>query len=258
MSPRNTSTPGSTQRRQVLRVSSSSLRVKAPKPRRFRALTAGSLHEVDEDVLERDLVGVEPAQREAEPCDEGGHGAVGDLEVGDVDDELAPVATDRARPDLRGQGLLQALRVVHLDDDPLGAAVARPELVDAGLLHDPAAGEHRHGVADALDVGEDVRGEEDGGAAGERRDHLEHLAAPDRVERAGRLVEQQQARRVDQRLGDAEALLHAARVAADLGGHAGEAGEVEQRARCARRARAAGRPNRPAESSRYSRAVIHL
>ena len=62
----------------------------------------------------------------------------------------------------------------------------------------------------------------------ERRDHLEDLAAPDGVERARRLVEQQQARRVDERLGHAEPLLHAARVAADLGAHAGEAGELEQ------------------------------
>ena len=64
---------------------------------------------------------------------------------------------------------------------------------------------------------------------GERRDHLQDLAAPDGVKRAGRLVEQQQARRVDERLRDAEALLHATRVAADPGGDTVQAGEPEQR-----------------------------
>ena len=92
--------------------------------------------------------------------------------------------------------------------------MARLEVVDPRLRHDAPAVEHRDPVADALHVREDVGREEDRGAAREGGDHVEHLLAPERIERAGGLVEQQEARGADQRLGDAEALLHAPRVAA--------------------------------------------
>src|SRR5262249_12833634 len=42
-----------------------------------------------------------------------------------------------------------------------------------------------------------------------------HRAAPDRVQRGGRLIEQQDGRVADQRLRDAEALLHPLRHAVD-------------------------------------------
>ena len=48
-----------------------------------------------------------------------------------------------------------------------------------------------------------------------RRTSVEHLVAPGRVEPVGRLVEQQQLRVVDQRLGQLHPLLHAGGVAAD-------------------------------------------
>ena len=48
-----------------------------------------------------------------------------------------------------------------------------------------------------------------------RRIELEHLVAAGRVEAVRRLVEQQQPRVVDERLGELHPLLHAGRVAAD-------------------------------------------
>ena len=118
--------------------------------------------------------------------------------------------------------------VVDLDLHDVAAAVPRLELVDAGLGDHAPAVEDGDAVADALHVGEDVRREEHRGAAGERRDHVEHLAPADGVEGARRLVEHEQARRVDERLSDPEPLPHAARVAADARVDALQAGEVEQ------------------------------
>ena len=48
-----------------------------------------------------------------------------------------------------------------------------------------------------------------------RRTSAEHLVAAGRVEAVGRLVEQQQPRVVDERLGELDPLLHAGRIAAD-------------------------------------------
>ena len=48
-----------------------------------------------------------------------------------------------------------------------------------------------------------------------RFDEREHLVAPGRIEAVRRLVEEQQARVVDERLGELDPLLHAGRVAAD-------------------------------------------
>ena len=66
-------------------------------------------------------------------------------------------------------------------------------------------------------------------AAAEVLEQHAHGAAPDRVERRGRLVEQQQARLADERLRDAESLLHALRHAVDAPvGGVGERDELEQ------------------------------
>ena len=46
-------------------------------------------------------------------------------------------------------------------------------------------------------------------------DEREHLVAAGRIEAVGRLVEEQQPRVVDERLGELDPLLHAGRVAAD-------------------------------------------
>ena len=76
-------------------------------------------------------------------------------------------------------------------------------------LDQAAAGDDRDPVADQLDLAQQVRVEQNGDAAtAQLLEQAADDAAPDRVEGAGRLVEQQQPRRADQRLGDAQPLLH--------------------------------------------------
>ena len=57
--------------------------------------------------------------------------------------------------------------------------------------------------------------EHDGRLAAQARDQLEEITPPLRVERADRLVEEQDLWSVDQCLGDAEPLPHPARIATD-------------------------------------------
>ena len=68
--------------------------------------------------------------------------------------------------------------------------------------------EDRDVVGDPLDVIEDVGGVEDRRLPAEAFHEIEDIAPPDRVERAGRFIEQQDLRPADQRLGDPEALAH--------------------------------------------------
>ena len=81
---------------------------------------------------------------------------------------------------------------------------------------EPAAPDDRHPVADPLDLGQDVRREEDRPAG--RSQVVEDLverALHERVEALGRLVEDRQLRVVLERLDDADLLAHPARVVAD-------------------------------------------
>ena len=123
---------------------------------------------------------------------------------------------DRARPGLVGGQ--------QLDRRVLGAQLAHRPLDD-----DPALVDDRRAVADLLDLVQQVRGEEDRGAAGAELAHqLAHVLHALRVEAAGGLVEDHELGRVDERVGDAEALLHAVRVVADLGvGALAQADDVE-------------------------------
>ncbi len=91
--------------------------------------------------------------------------------------------------------------------------VTRLELFDRRLGYHATAAKNRHRVADTLDVGKDVRGEEDGGAPTQRYEHVQNFLASHWVERARWFVEQQQPRCVDQGLGYTETLFHAAGVA---------------------------------------------
>src|SRR5439155_1539057 len=77
---------------------------------------------------------------------------------------------------------------------------------------EPPPQEDRDPVADELDLAQEVRVEQDGDAAAAKLlEQLADGAAPDRIERARRLVQEQERRRADQRLRDAEPLLHALR-----------------------------------------------
>src|SRR5690606_38811314 len=100
-----------------------------------------------------------------------------------------------------------------LDADEDGPAAA--ERGD-GAVGDEFAGTHDGGVrAHLLDLGQQVGGDEHGGAAGGDLPHQRpHLAGALRVEPVGRLVEDEQFARAEQRGGDGEPLAHAERVVA--------------------------------------------
>ncbi len=72
-------------------------------------------------------------------------------------------------------------------------------------------------VADPLDLPQEVRRHDDRDAelGADPVDECEHLLAPGGVQPGRRLVEEQQARIVDQRLGELDALAHPGRIAAD-------------------------------------------
>ena len=87
---------------------------------------------------------------------------------------------------------------------------AGQELGDRSLPDDLAAVDDGDGVAGALHLVEEVRGQDDGAALGdEREDHVAHLEHAAGVEAVHRLVEDQQLRVAEQAGGDAEPLAHA-------------------------------------------------
>src|SRR6185437_5825618 len=81
----------------------------------------------------------------------------------------------------------------------------------------PAALQRHHVVTDSLDLPQQVRGDHDGDAElpADPGDQVEHRPPAARVEAGGRLVEQQQPRVTDQRLGQLDPLLHPGRIGAD-------------------------------------------
>ena len=87
---------------------------------------------------------------------------------------------------------------------------AGQELRDRTLPDDLAPVHDGHGVAGALDLVEEVRGQHDGAPLGdEGQDHVAHVEHPRRVEAVHGLVEDQQLGVPEEAGGDAEALAHA-------------------------------------------------
>ncbi len=70
-------------------------------------------------------------------------------------------------------------------------------------------------VADALDIAEDMRRHEDRRDAAHPGDDVQDLMPPRRIERAGRLIQKEDLRPVDERLSQPKPLAHPAGVAAD-------------------------------------------
>ena len=92
-------------------------------------------------------------------------------------------------------------------------ARARREVGDRALGDQAALGHHGRMRADLLDLVEEVRGEEDGRALRRQLPHQgADLAHALRVEAVRRLVQDEEPARLEQRRGEAEALLHAERV----------------------------------------------
>ena len=115
-----------------------------------------------------------------------------------------------------------------------------------------AARDDRHAVAHQLDLGQQVRVQQHRDAArAQRLQQLAHRPPPGRVERARRLVEQQQPRVADHRLRDPEPLLHALRHRADAPvATSPSADQLEQLAPLARAAARASRASGAAPAAR--------
>ena len=127
----------------------------------------------------------------------------------------ADVARPGGRAEARQQpghrGVLARLRV-QLQDRP---GVPGEQLVDRRLGDQAPVVEDGDPVADPLDVGEDVRAHEDGGRAAQPADELQDVAPALGIERAHRLVEEEDRGTRQHRLAHAESLAHPARVPAD-------------------------------------------
>ena len=152
----------------------------------------------------------------------------------------------------------RAVRLAGLRVDPVDRLrVPAEQLVERTLGDQPAAIQDPDPVADPLDVGQDVGREDDRRAGPQVGDERQQVAPALGIERADRLVEDQQARRGDERLGDPEPLAHPARVAADPPARrVGEPDQLEASRPRASATSASVRPcSRPA-SSTSSRPVI--
>ena len=143
------------------------------------------------------------------------------------------IAADATRASAAKKSRAASIASVVADDPhPEDRAVAQP-LLDVG---DPALGEHpavvddRDARAQLLELGQDVAADDD--RLAQRAQLAEELAQLDpgaRIEPGGRLVEQQHLGVVDERVGEAQPLLHAAREALDVGvALVAEVDEVEQ------------------------------
>ena len=104
------------------------------------------------------------------------------------------------------------------------------ELIEGALLEHFTLMDDANGVADFLDLFEEVGAEKDGDAFGlEVEDEVANLARAKRVNAGGRLVEDEEAGRLDEGLGEADALEHAFGVASESAASGfGEGGEVEE------------------------------
>src|SRR5438445_7610832 len=90
------------------------------------------------------------------------------------------------------------------------ARLRRHQIRERAAVRQPSLHQDADAVADRLDVGEDVRGKEDGAAlVPELEDQIAHVLASDGVEAAHRLVQDRDPRVADQRLRESQPLHHA-------------------------------------------------
>ena len=141
----------------------------------------------------------------------------------------------RGEPGSRRRGAHHAAAGVRYqrEEDVLEAAAAagaEAELGERALGDQTAAGQHADALGHALGDLEDVGGHDDGAAGADARlEHVLDLPRGAGVEAGQRLVEDDQARVVDQRAGQRHLLAHAAREAlAALVGVRSEAQPVDQ------------------------------
>jgi hypothetical protein len=129
------------------------------------------------------------------------------------------VAAEDLERDLQAAGDLDLV-------DAAADLVAADDLLDGAGDLELALLDDGDGVAEAVELAQDVAADHDADAlAGDLAQDLAQLAAGERVEAVGGLVEQQQLGAVDQGAGDREALAHALAHLGDAG--LGLAAEVE-------------------------------
>ena len=89
--------------------------------------------------------------------------------------------------------------------------LVRGDLLGGAVGDEPALVDDQHPTAGDLDLRQDVRGQDDGARLAEPADQAADLDDLVRIEPVGGLVEDEQLRRVQQRLGEADALTIPAR-----------------------------------------------
>src|SRR5215211_2122105 len=111
----------------------------------------------------------------------------------------------------------RALRVVHEEPVSRAAVISFHHLGDGAFGEEAPVADHGYPVAQLLDLGEEVAGEEDRQAfLVEAADERAHVAHPARIQAVRRLVEDQDLRLPQQRGGYRQALLHTRRIRLDL------------------------------------------
>ena len=110
--------------------------------------------------------------------------------------------------------LLQVRSRVALKLQAVAVVPAGAQLVHVALAQDLPLVQDDHRLADLLDIAQEVRGEQDRLAVipAKRKKQVEHRVAARGVHAAGRLVEQDKFRVVDQALREAHAAHHAFRI----------------------------------------------
>ena len=178
------------------------------------------------------------------------------LGAADLDDEVIDPLCRRV-----GDLHLRFERGIVAADDDVGAEhVAAQELAQLAADDRLPLTEHRHAIADRLDVGEDVSRKEDRPPlAAIVEDEIADLFSTDRVEPAHRLVEDQKLGIGDERSGETGALEHAFREPAGLAiCRVRDAGALERRERAGAEIGAAEARERAAHLDELSRGDVRV
>ena len=154
--------------------------------------------QLEEDILERRPGLLERGQDHARGDDERQDLARGRVRVRVTSTRTAPArdlhrSSSTAQPSAGRASAATAVALAERRDEPEDRPrVRREQLRERAFRHEPPAVEDRDAVADPLDVGEDVGRDDDRRRAARLCDQLEEVAPALRVERADRLVEDQQ------------------------------------------------------------------
>ena len=156
---------------------------------------------------------------------------VADVVVGVSDQRPSRAADARDAGDRRAAWRSASARPGHADGEHPAVVEVGGQLVDRARRDEAAPDEDADAVADLLDLVQQVRRQQDRHAlvGAQPLDEQQQLAHALGVDVHRRLVEDEDRRVLDQRVGEAEPLAHAPRVAADLAvGVGGEPDVVEQ------------------------------